>query len=38
MEEFDTINKPKHYQGRLGLEAISVVENFMSEEQLIGFT
>lgn len=29
MEQFDNINKPKHYQGRFGLEAMDVVRNFI---------
>lgn len=33
----DIINKPNHYQGNYGMEAIDVVKNFMTEEQLLGF-
>ncbi len=29
MEEFDPVTKPKHYQGKYGLEAMTVIENFM---------
>lgn len=28
LNEFDNINKPSHYQGKYGLEAIDVVRNF----------
>lgn len=33
----DSINSPSHYQGRLGLEAIDVHHNFMTDEQLSGY-
>ncbi|MBF0788010.1 DUF3310 domain-containing protein, partial [Streptococcus sp. 19428wC2_LYSM12] len=29
MAQFDTITKPKHYQGKHGLEAMAVVDNFI---------
>ncbi|WP_449454429.1 DUF3310 domain-containing protein [Streptococcus suis] len=29
MEQFDNITKPKHYQGKYGLQAMDVVRNFM---------
>lgn len=36
-ELHDSVNKPKHYQGRYGLESINVLRNFMTSEQLKGF-
>lgn len=33
----DNINSPKYYQGRYGMEAIDVVRNFMTAEQVKGF-
>jgi len=33
----DKIDKPSHYQGRFGLEAIEVVRNFMTTEEIRGF-
>lgn len=33
----DKIDKPKHYQGAFGLEAIEVVRNFMTTEEIRGF-
>ena len=33
----DKIDKPKHYQGKFGLEAIEVVRNFMTTEEIRGF-
>ena len=30
----DKIDKPKHYQGRFGLEAIEVARNFMTTEEI----
>ena len=36
-ELHDSVNKPKHYQGRYGLESINVLRNFMTDEQLVGF-
>ncbi len=29
MEQFDNITKPKHYQGKYGMEALDVVKNFI---------
>lgn len=29
MEQFDNITKPKHYQGKYGMEAMDVVRNFI---------
>lgn len=29
MEQFDNITKPKHYQGKYGMEAFDVVKNFI---------
>lgn len=37
VSEVDNINQPSHYQGRQGLEAICVLRNFMTSEQLKGF-
>lgn len=37
VSEVDNINQPSHYQGRQGLEAIGVLRNFMTPEQLKGF-
>ena len=36
-ELHDSVNNPKHYQGRYGLESINVLRNFMASEQLKGF-
>lgn len=36
-ELYDSVNNPKHYQGRYGLESINVLRNFMTSEQLKGF-
>ena len=33
----DNVRNPKHYQGRYGLEAIIVHNNFMNDEQLTGY-
>ena len=33
----DKIDKPSHYQGKFGLEAIEVVRNFMTTEEIRGF-
>lgn len=33
----DVIKKPSHYQGKNGLEAVDVMRNFMTDEQLSGF-
>lgn len=33
----DKIDKPSHYQGAFGLEAIEVVRNFMTTEEIRGF-
>ena len=33
----DNVHNPKYYQGRNGLEAIDVLRNFMSDEQLTGY-
>lgn len=33
----DNVKKPKHYQGRNGIEAIDVHRNFMNDEQLTGY-
>ena len=37
IELHDSVNNPKHYQGRYGLESINVLRNFMTSEQLKGF-
>lgn len=31
MEQFDNVTKPKHYQGKHGLEAMAVVDNFIGD-------
>lgn len=36
-EQFNDITKPKHYQGKYGLEAIEVIKNFLTEEELRGY-
>lgn len=36
-ELYDSVNNPKHYQGRYGMESINVLRNFMTSEQLKGF-
>lgn len=28
MEQFDNVTKPKHYQGKYGMEALDVVKNY----------
>ena len=33
----NNVRNPKHYQGRYGLEAIIVHNNFMNDEQLTGY-
>lgn len=33
----DSVNKPIHYQGKNGLEAIEVHKNFLTEEELRGY-
>lgn len=33
----DKVNNPSHYQGKFGLEAIDVVRNFMTTEEIRGF-
>lgn len=30
-EETDSVNKPKHYQGKYGLEAIEIIDNFIGD-------
>lgn len=37
MKPFDNVTKPKHYQGKYGLEAIEVIKNFLAEEELRGY-
>lgn len=37
MIEEDKVNNPSHYQGKFGLEAIDVVRNFMTTEEIRGF-
>lgn len=37
MKLFDNVTKPKHYQGKYGLEAIEVIKNFLTEEELRGY-
>lgn len=37
MIEEDKVNNPSHYQGKFGLEAIDVVRNFMTTEEIKGF-
>ena len=34
--EEDKVNNPSHYQGKFGLEAIDVVRNFMTTEEIRG--
>ncbi|MDG4503978.1 DUF3310 domain-containing protein [Streptococcus suis] len=29
MEQFNNVTKPKHYQGKYGMEALEVVKNFI---------
>ncbi|HEM4066599.1 TPA: DUF3310 domain-containing protein [Streptococcus suis] len=29
MEQFNNVTKPKHYQGKYGMEALAVVKNFI---------
>ncbi|MEG3310660.1 DUF3310 domain-containing protein [Streptococcus sp. SS-4456] len=29
MKQFDNVTKPKHYQGKYGMEALDVVKNFI---------
>jgi len=29
MSNFDNVTKPKHYQGKYGMEALDVVKNFI---------
>ncbi|HFR3585630.1 TPA: DUF3310 domain-containing protein [Streptococcus suis] len=36
-EQFNNVTKPKHYQGKYGLEAIEVIKNFLTEEELRGY-
>lgn len=31
LDDFDSVKKPKHYQGKYGLEAMSVVDNFIGD-------
>ncbi|MEX5397194.1 DUF3310 domain-containing protein [Streptococcus sp. ZJ93] len=31
MQQFDNVTKPKHYQGKYGLEAMSVIDNFVGD-------
>ena len=35
--EEDKVNNPSHYKGKFGLEAIDVVRNFMTTEEIRGF-
>lgn len=35
--EEDKVNNPNHYKGAFGLEAIEVVRNFMTTEEIRGF-
>ena len=37
MIEEDKVNNPSHYKGKFGLEAIDVVRNFMTTEEIRGF-
>lgn len=37
MIEEDKVNNPNHYKGAFGLEAIDVVRNFMTTEEIRGF-
>ncbi|HEM5984260.1 TPA: DUF3310 domain-containing protein [Streptococcus suis] len=37
MKPFDNVTKPRHYQGKYGLEAIEVIKNFLTEEELRGY-
>lgn len=30
-QEFDPVKKPKHYQGKYGLEAMFVIDNFIGD-------
>ena len=36
-ELHDSVNNPKHYPGRYGMESINVLRHFMTSEQLKGF-
>jgi hypothetical protein len=36
-ELHDSVNNPKHYQGRYGMQSIDALRNFMTSEQLKGF-
>lgn len=31
VKQYDTINKPSHYHGKNGMEAIDVIENFIGD-------
>lgn len=33
----DNVNKPKHYQGRFGIEVIEVIKNFLTKEEFRGY-
>ena len=35
--EEDKVNNPNHYRGKFGLEAIEVIRNFMTTEEIRGF-
>ncbi|MDG4506397.1 DUF3310 domain-containing protein [Streptococcus suis] len=37
MKPFDNVTKPRHYQGKYGLEVIEVIKNFLTEEELRGY-
>lgn len=34
---YDNVTNPRHYMGRLGLEALDVHKNFLTEEELKGY-
>lgn len=36
-EYYDNVTKPRHYMGRLGLEALEVHRNFLTAEELKGY-
>ncbi|HEM6189588.1 TPA: DUF3310 domain-containing protein [Streptococcus suis] len=35
--QFNNVTKPRHYQGKYGLEVIEVIKNFLTEEELRGY-
>lgn len=36
-QEIDMVDKPKHYKGKHGLEAIEIVRNFGTDDMQAGF-